>query len=127
MMSLGARILCIDSSSLRLREITEVLKKANFEVWTARGASDAMCLTAGLHFDALAVDQASTQVQPEVWRCLAETQPELPVLVHSAQQKSGDPCRKLELPQTSPRISEVVLALLLLLLGKHPLRQARAA
>jgi DNA-binding NarL/FixJ family response regulator len=127
MMSPGARVLCIDSSSLRLIEITQALKKANFEVWTARGASDAMCLTAGLHFDALAVDHASTQVQPEVWHCLAEAQPELPVLVHSAQQKGGEPCRQLKLQQTSPRISEVVLVLLLLLLGKHPLRQAHAA
>lgn len=125
-MSPGPRVLCIDSSSLRLKEIAEALQKADFEVWTAQGASDAVCLTAGLHFDALAVDQASTRQQPEVWDCLAEAQPELPVLVHSGDQRKQPVCNQ-GVARKSSGISEVVLALLLLLLQNSPLSQAQAA
>lgn len=126
-MSPGPRVLCIDSSSRRLKEITEALKLADFEVWTAQGASDAMCLAAGLHFDALAVDQASTELHPDVWDCLAETRPELPVLVHSGDKLALHPCDQGAAAKKSSAISEVVLALLLLLLGNNPLPQAHAA
>jgi len=126
-MSSGPRVLCVDSSSHRLKEITEALRLADFEVWTAHGASDAMCLAAGLHFDALAVDQASTQLQPDVWDCLAEAQPQLPMLVHSRREAARHRCDEGATQRKSSRVSEVVLALLLLLLGNHPLPQAHAA
>ena len=126
-MSPGPRVLCIDSSSHRLKEITEALQQALFEVWTAQGVNDAMCLAAGLHFDALAVDQASTQLHPDVWDSLAEAQPELPVLVHSGADRPHQRCGEVAAQKKSLRISEVVLALLLLLLGNGPLPQANAA
>jgi DNA-binding NtrC family response regulator len=126
-MSPGPRVLCIDSSSHRLKEITEALQQADFEVWTAQGVSDAMCLAAGLHFDALAVDQASMQLHPDVWDCLAEAQPELPMLVHSEADRSHQRCGEGASQKKSSRVSEVVLALLLLLLGNPTLPQAHAA
>jgi len=51
------RILCVDSSPRRLRELTDALERAGFEVWTAGGASDTVCLVSGLHFDVVAIDQ----------------------------------------------------------------------
>jgi len=48
MTHLAHRILCVDSSARRLRDLTGTLKKAGFDVWTARGASDAVCLAASL-------------------------------------------------------------------------------
>jgi len=126
-MSPGLRVLCIDSSSLRLKLIAETLKKADFEVWTANGASDALCLATGLHFDALAVDEASTHVRADLWRCLVESQPDLPMLVHSGLQRVAEPCREAVHSKKSSRISEVVLALLLLLLGGTSLSHASAA
>jgi len=126
-MSPGLRVLCIDSSSLRLKLIAETLKKADFEVWTASGASDALCLAAGLHFDALAVDEASTHVSSDLWKCLGETHPDLPMLVHSGLQRVPMLCKEETQPRKPSRISEVVLALLLLLLGDAPLAQPSAA
>ena len=126
-MSAGPRVLCIDSSSHRLKEITEALQQAQFEVWTAQGASDAVNLAAGLHFDALAVDHAWTQLHPDVWDSLAEAQPELPVLVHSGADRPQQRFGEVAVEKKSSRISEVVLALLLLLLGHGPLPQANAA
>lgn len=126
-MSPGLRVLCIDSSSPRLKLIAEALKKADFEVWTANGASDALCLATGLHFDALAVDEASTHVRADLWRCLAETNPELPMLIHSGRQRVPELCRQAVHAQKSLPVSEVILALLLLLLGKTPLSRASAA
>jgi chemotaxis response regulator CheB len=125
-MSPGHRVLCIDSSALRLKEITLALEQAHFEVWTAEGASDAMCLAAGLHFDVLTVDQASTRMHPDVWDCLAEAQPGLPVLVHSHDERKPPRCYE-GASRKSSRISELVLALLVLLLGSAPLSQAHAA
>ena len=126
-MSPGMRVLCIDSSPARLKLIAETLKKAKIEVWTANGASDALCLAAALHFDALAVDEASTHVRADLWKCLAETQPDLPMLVHSGLQRVPDPCRDAAHSKKPSRISEVILALLLLLLGDAPLSQPSAA
>lgn len=127
-MSPGHRVLCIDSSSHRLKEIADALRRADFEVWTAQGAGDAICLAAGLHFDALAVDHASRQLQPEVWHCLAETQPELPVLVHSGAEKpAAQRCGQGAAARRPSAISEVVLALLVLLLGNPALPQPHAA
>ena len=126
-MSPGHRVLCIDSSPRRLKEIAESLQEANFEVWTANGASDAVCLAAGLHFDALAVDQESTRRHPEVWDCLAETQPELPFIVHSRTESVQRLCGEDSAQQKPSRISELVLALLLLLLKSPALPQPHAA
>ena len=126
-MSRGLRVLCIDSSSPRLKLIAETLKKADVEVWTAMGAGDAICLAAGLHFDALAIDEASIRVRADLWKCLAETQPDLPMLVHSGTKRVSGPGREMANSKMSSRISEVILALLLLLLRDAPLSRASAA
>jgi DNA-binding NtrC family response regulator len=126
-MSPGLRVLCIDSSSPRLKLIAETLKKADFEVWTANGASDALCLTTGLHFDALAVDEASTHVRADLWKCLVEAQPDLPMLVHSGLQRVPELCREASQSNRFSPISEVILALLVLLLGDTPLSHASVA
>ena len=60
MVSQTARILCVDSSDLRLQMLARTLEKAGFEVWTAQGAGDAVCLASGLHFEALVVDRVSS-------------------------------------------------------------------
>lgn len=123
----GPRVLCIDSSALRLKELTDALEQADFEVWTAMGATDAVCLAAGLHFDALTVDQASTRLHPDVWDCLAEAQPELPVLVHSRTESVAQRCSEAAGQRKPSRISELVPALLVLLLKNPPLPQTHAA
>jgi DNA-binding NtrC family response regulator len=112
----NARILCVDSSPRRLRELTDALERAGFEVWTAFGASDAVCLASGLHFDVIAVDQVSVLARPEVWNCLAESHPKLPILVHSGVSRVSTLCRNSQLPSSD---HEIVLALLLLLLGER--------
>ncbi|HST12044.1 MAG TPA: response regulator [Terriglobales bacterium] len=113
------RILCVDSSSRRLNDLTDTLQKAGFDVWTARGASDAVCLATSLKFDVMVLDQASSMARPEIWNCLSESKPSLPILVHSGPAKGSDLCRHLRLvaPSTAQQNPEVVLALLLLLLG----------
>jgi CheY-like chemotaxis protein len=113
------RILCVDSSVRRLHDLTDTLQKAGFDVWTARGASDAVCLAAALNFDVMVLDQASSLARPEIWSCLADSKPRLPILVHSGSAKGGELCRHLRLvsPSAPPQNPEVVLALLLLLLG----------
>lgn len=115
----ASRILCIDSSIRRLQDLTDALRRAGFDVWTAKTASDAMCLASGLHFDVLVVDHHSSQTRPEVWDCLSESQPSLPILVHSGAARGPELCRHLRLVSNSgkPQNPEVVLALLLLLLG----------
>jgi DNA-binding NtrC family response regulator len=113
------RILCVDSSPRRLHDLTDTLQKAGFDVWTARGASDAVCLAASLDFDVMVLDQASSLARPEVWNCLSDSKPSLPILVHSGTAGRSELCRHLRLvslPQP-PQNPEVVLALLLLLLG----------
>ena len=119
MARLAHRILCVDSSARRLRDLTDTLKKAGFDVWTARGASDAVCLAASLDFDVLVLDHASSLARPEVWNCLSDSKPHLPILVHSGAAKGPELCRHLRLvtPPEAPDNPEVVLALLLLLLG----------
>ena len=113
-----ARILCVDSSGQRLRDLKAVLERAGFEVWTALGAMDAVCLASGLHFDVVAVDQASSRLREEIWSCLADLQPGLPILVHSGTPKVSALCRHSQVISSGPAESfEVVLALLFLLLG----------
>ncbi len=113
------RILCVDSSPRRLHDLTDTLQKAGFDVWTARGASDAVCLAASLNFDVMVLDQASSLARPEIWHCLSDSRPHLPILVHSRPAKANELCRHLRLvtPSAPPHNPEVVLALLLLLLG----------
>ncbi len=112
------RILCVDSSARRLRDLKGVLERAGFEVWTALGAMDAVCLASGLHFDALAVDQASSRLREEIWSCLADLQPALPILVHSGTPKISSLCRHAQVTSAGASESfEVILALLFLLLG----------
>lgn len=113
------RILCIDSSPRRLHELTEALGRAGFDVWTAQGASEAVCLAFGLRFDVLVMDQVSSLSRSEVWDCLSESQPHLPILVHSGVPRGAEMCRNLRFVSTSgpTQSPEVVLALLLLLLG----------
>jgi len=52
-----SRILCIDSSARRLHELTDSLERSGFDVWTAHGASEAVCLASGLRFDVVVVDR----------------------------------------------------------------------
>jgi len=120
------RILCVDSSPRRLRELTEALERAGFEVWTAGGASDAVCLVSGLRFDVVAIDQRSASAQPEVWNCLAESHPALPMLVHSVAPRTSMLCRNSQLiASASSTNHEIVLALLLLLLGEGTMPKIR--
>jgi DNA-binding response OmpR family regulator len=113
------RILCVDSSPRRLHALTDTLQKAGFDVWTARGASDAVCLASSLNFDVMVLDQASSMARREVWNCLSDSKPSLPILVHSGPAKGSELCRHLRLvaPSAPPANPEVVLALLLLMLG----------
>ncbi len=113
-----SRILCVDSSPRRLRELQGALERAGFEVWVAQGANDAVCLASGLHFDAVAVDHHSSLARAEVWNCLADLHPALPILVHSGAPRESALCRHAQVVSSSPSHNpEVVLALLLLLLG----------
>lgn len=126
------RILCVDSSARRLHVLQGALEKAGYEVWTARGASDAVCLVSGIDFDVVAMDHISSLSRPDVWECLAESQPGLPILVHSGIPKMSALCRHAQVVSTGPSQNpEVVLALLLLLLedGRppHPRTQEFAA
>ena len=114
------RILCVDSSARRLHELKGALEKAGYEVWTAGGASDAVCLASGLRFDVVAVDHASTRARAELWDCLADLHPELPILVHSGMSRMSTLCRYSQVVSSgTSHDPEVVLALLLLLLGNH--------
>jgi CheY-like chemotaxis protein len=120
MSSQTARILCVDSSSLRLQGLIRTLGKAGFETWTARGASDAVCLASALRFDALVMDRLSSSRRADIWKCLAQDQPNLPILVHEGTARAITLCgesepRNLERP-VNP---EVLLAMLVLLLGRE--------
>ena len=127
------RILCVDSSPRRLHDLTDTLGKAGFDVWTARGASDAVCLASALDFDVIVMDQASSMARPDVWNCLSDSRPYLPILVHSGPARNNELCRHLRLvsPAAAQQNPEVVLALLLLLLGdgseSRPKKQEWAA
>jgi len=113
------RILCVDTSPQRLNDLTDTLQKAGFDVWTARGASDAVCLATALNFDVMVLDHDSSLARPEIWHCLSNSKPQLPILVHSGSHKGTELCRHLRLVASAepPQNPEVVLALLLLLLG----------
>jgi DNA-binding NtrC family response regulator len=120
------RILCVDSSARRLHDLQGALERAGFEVWTARGASDAVCLVSGIQFDVMAMDQVSSLSRPEVWECLAESQPGLPILVHSGVPKMSALCRHSQVVSSGQSQNpEVVLALLLLLLEDGPTSRPR--
>jgi hypothetical protein len=75
-----------------------------------------------LNFDVMVLDQASSMARPEVWNCLSDAKPSLPILVHSGPAKGNELCRHLRLvaPSAAPPNPEVVLALLLLMLGDGP-------
>jgi DNA-binding NtrC family response regulator len=120
MSSQAARILCVDSSTLRLQGLTRTLGKAGFETWTARGASDAMCLASVLRFDALVMDKASSSRRSDMWACLSHAQPELPILVHEGTSRTVTLCGETE-PRAVERSlnPEVLLAMLVLLLGRE--------
>lgn len=114
-----ARILCVDSSELRLGMLTHTLTKSGFEVWTARGASDAVCLASGLQFEAVVVDRPSSLEHSDIWRCLTEAQPQLPILVHEGTARAVKLCGGTEKDGVRPINPEVVLAILMLLMGKE--------
>src|SRR5437016_12901529 len=115
------RILCVDSSPRRLRELTDALERAGFE-----GASDTVCLVSGLHFDVVAIDHLSASSRPEVWNCLAESHPTLPILVHSGAPRTSMLCRNPQVISSGPSTNhEIALALLLLLLGEGPMSKIR--
>lgn len=118
-----SRILCVDSSPQRLRRLTDALESAGFQVWTASGASDAVCLASGLHFDVVAIDQSSASARPEVWNCLAESHPTLPILLHSGAPRMSMLCHNAQAVSSSNH--EIVLALLLLLLSEEPESKVR--
>jgi DNA-binding response OmpR family regulator len=113
-----ARILCVDSSDLRLSMLTRTLEKSGFEVWTARGASDAVCLASGLHFEAVVVDRLSSLQRAEIWECLTEAHPQLPVLVHEGTSRAVELCGGSGREGLRTINPEVVLGLLMLLLGE---------
>jgi hypothetical protein len=112
-----ARILCIDSSNLRLSMLTRTLEKSGFEVWTGRGASEAVCLASGLHFEAVVVDRLSSLQRSEIWQCLIEAHPQLPILVHEGTSRAVELCGGSEREGLRSINPEVVLGILMLLLG----------
>jgi DNA-binding NtrC family response regulator len=120
MPSQTARILCVDSSSLRLQGLIRILGKAGFETWTARGASDAVCLASALQFDALVMDRLSSSRRADIWKCLAQTQPNLPILVHEGTARAMTLCSESESGNLERPVNpEVLLAMLVLLLGRE--------
>jgi DNA-binding response OmpR family regulator len=125
------KILGIDSSELRLQSLKRTLEKAGFEVWTAWGASDAICLASSVRFDALVADRESLSRRADIWKCLRQFQPELPVLVHEGKTVAINLCGETG-PRTATRPvnPEVILAMLMLLLeqeSKIPLKRSGAA
>src|SRR5579864_9470976 len=75
------RILCVDSSQRRLHDLTDLLRKAGFDVCTAVGESDAVCLAVALDIDVLVMDQAFWLAGTDIWNCLSESKPHLPILI----------------------------------------------
>jgi len=118
------RILCVNGSRLRLPQLAGTLRRAGFEVWTAQGASDAVCLASGLKFDALVVDEETSCQRAAVWRCLAEAQPSLPVLVHASRSRVIDLCAGRATGEHAMN-PEVVLAMLVLLFSPSIARPAQ--
>lgn len=120
------RILCVNSSPLHLPHITHTLRKAGFEVWTAEGAGDALCMVSGLDFDALVMDQESSDQKNAMWQCLSECRPDLPVLVHSSSSQARSLCGE-DVPKERGLNPEVVLAMLVLMFGDPRVRHAAHA
>jgi DNA-binding response OmpR family regulator len=125
------KILSIDTSELRLQSLKRTLEKAGFEVWTAWGASDAICLASSVKFDALVADRESLSRRADMWKCLRQFQPELPVLMHEGKTVAVSLCGESG-PRTATRSvnPEVILAMLILLLereSKVPLKRSTAA
>lgn len=125
------KILSLDSSELRLQSLKRTLEKAGFEVWTAIGASDAICLASSVRFDALVADRESLSRRTDMWKCLRQFQPELPVLVHEGKTVAVSLCGETG-PRTATRPvnPEVILAMLFLLLeqeGKVPMKRSGTA
>lgn len=117
------RVLCIDSSELRLHQIACTLRKAGFNVWTAEGPTHALCLATVRKFDVLVADRQSVLEREEIWQCLADTLPDLPLLVHPGVSQVIDLCAG----DTSDRMfrfvnPEVVLAMITLLLSREDKR-----
>ena len=112
-----ARILCIDSSHLRLQMLARTLGKSGFEVWTAQDAGEAVCLASGMRFEALVVDRTSSRLRSDIWQCLTEAQPQLPILVHEGTARAVELCGGSAREGTRSINPEVVLGILMLLLG----------
>jgi DNA-binding NtrC family response regulator len=115
----SARILCVDRSELRLQMLSRTLEKSGFEVWTARGASESVCLAMGLRFDAIVVDRTSSLERSDIWQCLTEAQPRLPILIHEGKSRAVELCGGSEFDGMRAINPEVVLGLLVLLLGRE--------
>ena len=116
------RVLCIDSSHLRLHQIACTLRKAGFDVWTAEGTTHALCLATVLKFDVLVADRESMLEREEIWQCLADTLPNLPLLVHPGVSQVIDLCANNGRDRFSRSVNpEVVLAMVTLLLGRERL------
>jgi CheY-like chemotaxis protein len=112
-----ARILCVDSSHLRLQMLARTLGKSGFEVWTAHAPSEAVCLAAGMRFEALVVDRTSSWLRSDIWQCLTEAQPQLPILVHEGTSRAVELCGGSPRERIRPINPEVILGILMLLLG----------
>jgi hypothetical protein len=109
-----ARVLCLDSSSLRLVRLARVLQRAGWEVWTGADVRDVLLLASLLKFEAVVADEASTRQFPELWEQAEEVIPELRLLVHSPEgERAG--LRRTGIAAGSP---ELVLAMLTLLLAE---------
>jgi CheY-like chemotaxis protein len=108
------RVLCVDAVRTRLTALVSLLQSEGFDAWAAQNVRDAVALVAGLQFDALLVDLASAQRDRDDWELLASTQPQLPVLVHSAATSiSGDACESKAIRTENPEVTLAILTLLL--------------
>jgi hypothetical protein len=118
MMQDSHRILCLDSSPARLLAVSRALEKAGFQVWNAASAREAICMAFGLRFDALVMDQAASSKSAGIWNCLRESQPHLPIFIHSRDSgnppASSDLCKGDNSGSASP---ELILACLTILLN----------
>jgi hypothetical protein len=65
------------------------------------------------------MDKASSSRRSDIWACLSQAQPELPILVHEGTSRAVTLCGETE-PQTVERSvnPEALLAMLVLLLGQ---------
>lgn len=121
------RILCLDSSPARQLAIARALEKAGFQVWTASDAKDAVCMAFGLRFDAVVVDHKASTTSANVWNCLAESQPSLPIIVHSQARDLHSSPARCEGESTPAATPELILAMLTILLSTTPAQNAAVA